>query len=321
MGDRISGNSTPSTLASALPLEIDALVKRFGQVVAVDGISLELRSGECLGLLGPNGAGKSTLIRAIVGRVIPDSGRVAVFGAAADSPAARAALGWVPQDLALYPRLTAKENLRSFGRYYGLTGKKLDEAVAWCLDWAALQDRAGELTRNLSGGMKRRLNMAAGLIHQPRLVLMDEPTVGVDPQSRNRIFEMIEALRAQGMTIVYTTHYMEEAERLCDRIAIVDHGRIIALDTKEALIHNSFASRSQVVARLDGPAGRVIAWAAQRGGRLVDSTAEFTIERPTEITGLLEGAAAAGLELVDLSLRRPNLETVFLHLTGRELRD
>jgi ABC-2 type transport system ATP-binding protein len=321
MGDRISGNSTPSTLASAWPLEIDALVKRFGQVVAVDGISLELRSGECLGLLGPNGAGKSTLIRAIVGRVIPDSGRVAVFGAAADSPAARAALGWVPQDLALYPRLTAKENLRSFGRYYGLTGKKLDEAVAWCLDWAALQDRAGELTRNLSGGMKRRLNMAAGLIHQPRLVLMDEPTVGVDPQSRNRIFEMIEALRAQGMTIVYTTHYMEEAERLCDRIAIVDHGRIIALDTKEALIHNSFASRSQVVARLDGPAGRVSAWAAQRGGRLVDSTAEFTIERPTEITGLLEGAAAAGLELVDLSLRRPNLETVFLHLTGRELRD
>jgi ABC-2 type transport system ATP-binding protein len=321
MGDRISGDSTPSTLASALPLEIDALVKRFGQVVAVDGISLELRSGECLGLLGPNGAGKSTLIRAIVGRVIPDSGRVAVFGAAADSPAARAALGWVPQDLALYPRLTAKENLRSFGRYYGLTGKKLDEAVAWCLDWAALQDRAGELTRNLSGGMKRRLNMAAGLIHQPRLVLMDEPTVGVDPQSRNRLFEMIEALRAQGMTIVYTTHYMEEAERLCDRIAIVDHGRIIALDTKEALIHNSFASRSQVVARLDGPAGRVSAWAAQRGGRLVDSTAEFTIERPTEITGLLEGAAAAGLELVDLSLRRPNLETVFLHLTGRELRD
>jgi ABC-2 type transport system ATP-binding protein len=195
-GDRMSTDSMSSIPASPLPLEIKALVKRFGQVVAVDGISLELRSGECLGLLGPNGAGKSTLIRAIVGRVIPDSGRVAVFGAAADSPAARAALGWVPQDLALYPRLTAKENLRAFGRYYGLTGKKLDEAVAWCLDWAALQDRAGELTRNLSGGMKRRLNMAAGLIHQPRLVLMDEPTVGVDPQSRNRIFEMIEALRA-----------------------------------------------------------------------------------------------------------------------------
>jgi len=319
----MNANSKPDISAplSPPPLEVDSLVKRFGQVVAVDGISLELRSGECLGLLGPNGAGKSTLIRAIAGRVIPDSGRVTVFGAAADSPAARAALGWVPQDLALYPRLSAKENLRSFGRYYGLTGKKLDQAVAQCLDWAALQDRAGELTRNLSGGMKRRLNMAAGLIHQPRLVLMDEPTVGVDPQSRNRIFEMIETLRAQGMTIIYTTHYMEEAERLCDRIAIVDHGRIIALDTKEALVHNSFASRSQVIARLDGPAEKVSAWVAERGGRLVDSTAEFTIERPTEIAGLLEGASAAGLELVDLSLRRPNLESVFLHLTGRELRD
>ena len=309
------------SLPSPVPLQVDALIKRFGQVVAVDGISLEMRAGECLGLLGPNGAGKSTLIRAIAGRVLPDAGHVAIFGVPASSPQARAALGWVPQDLALYPRLSAKENLRSFGRYYGLTGKKLEQAVAWCLDWAALQDRAGDLVSSLSGGMKRRLNMAAGLIHQPRLVLMDEPTVGVDPQSRNRIFEMIEALRTQGMTIIYTTHYMEEAERLCDRIAIVDHGRIIALDTREALVHNSFASRSQVLARLEGPPGKVSAWVETRGGRLVDATAEFTIEGPNEIAALLEGATAAGLKLVDLSLRRPNLESVFLHLTGRELRD
>jgi ABC-2 type transport system ATP-binding protein len=163
--------------------------------------------------------------------------------------------------------------------------------------------------------------MAAGLIHKPRLVLMDEPTVGVDPQSRNRIFEMIEALRMEGMTIIYTTHYMEEAERLCDRIAIVDHGRIIALDTREALVQTSFASRSQVLARLEGPAGKVSEWVEARSGRLVDSTAEFTIEGPNEIAALLDGAAEAGLELVDLSLRRPNLESVFLHLTGRELRD
>jgi ABC-2 type transport system ATP-binding protein len=303
------------------PLQVNALVKRFGQVVAVDDISLEMRAGECLGLLGPNGAGKSTLIRAIAGRVIPDSGQVAIFGASAGSPQARAALGWVPQDLALYPRLSATENLRSFGSYYGLTGKKLDQAVTWCLDWAALQDRAGDLVSTLSGGMKRRLNMAAGLIHQPRLVLMDEPTVGVDPQSRNRIFEMIEALRAEGMTIIYTTHYMEEAERLCDRIAIVDHGRIIALDTREALVHNSFASRSQVLARLEGPPGKVSEWVESRRGRLVENTAEFTIEGPKEIAALLDAASDAGLELVDLSLRRPNLESVFLHLTGRELRD
>ena len=320
----MSTNPQPANLSPSstlIPLQVDALIKRFGQVLAVDNISLEMRAGECLGLLGPNGAGKSTLIRAIAGRVIPDAGHVAIFDNPAGSPQARSALGWVPQDLALYPRLSAKENLQSFGRYYGLTGKKLDQAVAWCLDWAALQDRAGDLVSTLSGGMKRRLNMAAGLIHQPRLVLMDEPTVGVDPQSRNRIFEMIEALRTEGMTIIYTTHYMEEAERLCDRIAIVDHGRIIALDTREALVQTSFASRSQVLARFEGPADSVSAWVEARGGRLVENTAEFTIEGPKEIAALLDAASEAGLELVDLSLRRPNLESVFLHLTGRELRD
>lgn len=305
----------------SVPLQIEAVVKRFGQVTAVDGITLELRSGECLGLLGPNGAGKSTLIRSIVGRVVPDAGGITVFGSPANSAAAREALGWVPQELALYPRLTAKENLESFGRYHGLAGTGLQQAVAWCLDWASLQDRAEELVKNLSGGMRRRLNMAAGLIHRPKLVLMDEPTVGVDPQSRNRIFEMIERLHGEGTAIIYTTHYMEEAERLCDRVAIVDHGRIIALGTNEDLVQNAFASRSQVLARFARSAAGVSAWVEQHGGRLVDSTAQFTVEHPTEIAGLLDDAAKAGLEVVDASLRRPNLESVFLHLTGRELRD
>jgi ABC-2 type transport system ATP-binding protein len=327
----MNGLSAPAvtTLSTTLPLKIDSLVKRFGNVIAVDNVSLNLSAGECLGLLGPNGAGKSTLIRSIVGRVIPDSGSVAVFGSAAGSAEARESMGWVPQEIALYPRLTAKENLRAFGSYYGMTGAKLNEAIAWCLDWSALQDRAGELVGKLSGGMKRRLNMAAGLIHHPRLVLMDEPTVGVDPQSRNRIFEMIEALRDTGMTIIYTTHYMEEAERLCDRIAIVDHGRIVALDTKEALVRNAFGSSSQVLARFEGLDGKVAAWVAGRGGRMAesfadskaDSTAQFTVQHPTEIAALLDGASAEGFELMDLSLRRPNLESVFLHLTGRELRD
>jgi len=307
--------------SSSLPLHIEALVKRFGQVTAIDAITLELRSGECLGLLGPNGAGKSTLIRSIVGRVVPDAGWVAVFGSPANSAAARAALGWVPQELALYPRLTGKENLESFGRYHGLSGSGLRQAVEWCLDWSSLQDRAGELAKNLSGGMRRRLNMAAGIIHRPKLVLMDEPTVGVDPQSRNRIFEMIERLHGEGTAIIYTTHYMEEAERLCDRIAILDHGRIIALGTNEELVENAFASRSQILARFTGPPGGVSAWVEQRGGRLVDSTALFTVEHPTEIATLLDDAAKAGLKVVDVSLRRPNLESVFLHLTGRELRD
>jgi ABC-2 type transport system ATP-binding protein len=304
-----------------IPLEIDSLVRRFGQVTAVDGISLELRAGECFGLLGPNGAGKSTLIRCIVGRAIPDAGRVSVFGSQAGSVDARAALGWIPQELALYSRLTCKENLAAFGRYHGLSGDKLRESVAWCLDWAALADRAGDLEKNLSGGMKRRLNMAAGIIHRPRIVLMDEPTVGVDPQSRNRIFEMIEALRGEGAAIIYTTHYMEEAERLCDRVAIIDHGRIIALGSNEELIHGAFASRSQVMARFDGPPADVSSWVERHAGRLVDGSAEFTIDHSTQIAGLLDDAAKAGLELLDVTLRRPNLESVFLHLTGRELRD
>ena len=326
----------PATVTKPLivqsPLRVDDLVKRFGQITAVDGISLELRAGECFGLLGPNGAGKSTLIRAIVGRVIPDSGRVSVFGSPASSPQARAALGWVPQELAVYPQLTARENLYAFGRYSGLKGAKLREAIAWCLNWASLEDRANELAQNLSGGMKRRLNMAAGLIHRPRLVLMDEPTVGVDPQSRNRIFEMIEELRAAGTTLIYTTHYMEEAERLCDRVAIVDHGRIIALDTREGLVESSFGKRSQVTARVNGHTQAVAAWVKSHGGRYADhlaqtggesisGSAEFTVENPSQIATLLESAVTTGLEVVDLSLRRPTLESVFLHLTGRELRD
>ena len=304
-----------SSLPESIPLEVVSLAKHFGQVQAVDGISLTLRSGECLGLLGPNGAGKSTLIRSIVGRVIPDAGRVSVFGSPANTSEARSALGWVPQDLALYPRLTCGENLAAFGRYHGLSGKKLAESVAWCLGWAALEDRACELAKNLSGGMKRRLNMAAGIIHRPRVVLMDEPTVGVDPQSRNRIFEMIEALRGEGAAIIYTTHYMEEAERLCDRVAIIDHGRIIAEGATEELVHDAFASRSQVVAHFAGDPGVVGAWVEQHAGRLLDGAALFTIEDSTLIAGLLDDAARSGLKLLDVTLRRPNLESVFLHLT------
>ena len=315
-------SSLTTSIATASPsLRVDALVKRFGGMTALDGISLEVNAGECLGLLGPNGAGKSTLIRSIVGRIIPDAGTISVFGAQADSVSARTAIGWVPQELALYPRLTCRENLQSFGRYYGLAGAALDRAVAKCLGWATLTDRAADLVKNFSGGMKRRLNMAAGLIHQPKLALMDEPTVGVDPQSRNHIFEMIETLRGEGLSIIYTTHYMEEAERLCDRIAIVDHGKIIALGTRAELVRNAFGSRSQVLTRFAGAQDRIADWVAQRGGQTVDGSAQFTIEHPTEIGGLLEAAEKAGFELLDVSLRKPNLESVFLLLTGRELRD
>ena len=260
-----STSSSSSSSPPSYPLRVEALVKRFGAVTAVDGITLELFRGECLGLLGPNGAGKSTLIRSIVGRVIPDAGTILVFGAPADSAEARNALGWVPQELALYPRLTCRENLHAFGRYHGLAGATLDEAVERCLEWSTLTDRSAELVQNLSGGMKRRLNMAAGMIHDPKLVLMDEPTVGVDPQSRNHIFEMIEKLRDEGMSIIYTTHYMEEAERLCDRVAIVDHGKVIAIGTNAELVRNAFGPRSQVTARFADANGPVADWVSGAG--------------------------------------------------------
>lgn len=310
-----------SSPVTRLPVEVEAFVKRFGDATAVDDVSLTLQPGECLGLLGPNGAGKSTLIRGIVGRVVPNAGRIRILGAEAGSPSARQILGWVPQDLAIYPRLTCRENLVSFGKYQGLKGNALAQQVGWCLDWAALTDRAHDPARELSGGMKRRLNMAAGVIHRPRVVLMDEPTVGVDPQSRNRIFEMIEALRAQGSSILYTTHYMEEAERLCNRIAIIDHGRIIAEGTHDELVRNVFGTSSQVVARFTGPVEQIAAWVEARGGRTAEGVSQFTVQHPTEIASLLDDAARRGFEPEDVSLRRPNLESVFLHLTGRELRD
>jgi ABC-2 type transport system ATP-binding protein len=314
-------SATASAVSNAPPLRVVSLAKRFGQTVALDGVSLEVHAGECVGLLGPNGAGKSTLIRSIVGRVMPDSGSVEVFGQAAGSMGARMALGWIPQEIALYPRITVRENLACFGRYFAIPRARLNESVAWCLNWAALEDRSGDIAKNLSGGMKRRLNMAAGLVHRPRIVLMDEPTVGVDPQSRNRIFEMIESLRAEGTAVVYTTHYMEEAERLCDRIAIIDHGRVIAHGTRDSLVRDCFGQRSQVLAHFSGAAAGVAAWTESHGGRVVDSTAEFTIEQSSQVGPLLESAANAGLALDDVTIRRPNLESVFLHLTGRELRD
>ena len=305
----------------ASSLRVIDVVKRFGTLTALDGVSLELKSGECVGLLGPNGAGKSTLIRAIAGRVLLEAGSILVAGHPAGSSQARDELGWIPQDVAIYPRLTCRENLRAFGQYQGLKGVRLDESIAWCLEWAVLNDRSNDLAGKLSGGMKRRLNMAAGMLHRPRVVLMDEPTIGVDPQSRNRIFEMIELLRDQGHSIVYTTHYMEEAERLCDRVAIVDHGRIIAEGPHQQLIEQTFSARSYLCMRFAAASERLIAWSSLHHGRMRDSTVELTVTHPEEIGALLQSLAQNGLGLEDLSLRRPTLESVFLHLTGRELRE
>jgi ABC-2 type transport system ATP-binding protein len=218
-------------------LRADGLRKRFGQRVAVDGVSFQIAAGETYGLLGPNGAGKTTTVSMICGLIERDAGEVVVADreVTPNATKAKAAIGYVPQELALYPDLSGAENLRFFGQLYGLAGKRLADRVAHTLDVVGLTERASDRVDKYSGGMKRRLNIAAGLLHEPKLLILDEPTVGVDPQSRNAILENVEQLAGQGLAVLYTTHYMEEAERLCDRVGIIDEGRIIAEGTRREL--------------------------------------------------------------------------------------
>ena len=300
--------------------EIRGLVKRFGAVTALAGVDLDLGEGEVLGLLGPNGAGKSTLVRALTGRVRPDAGEIRLAGRPAAAPGARDRLGYVPQELALYGVLGAGENLRVFGRYLGLAGAGLDAAVRRGLEFSNLADRGRQPVEQFSGGMKRRLNLAVGVLAEPRIVLLDEPTVGIDPQSRERIFAMIGELAAAGVSILYTTHYLEEAERLCDRVAIIDHGRLIAQGTKEELVRSTVGAGHEVVVAVDRPVPEALA--RELGGAADGATLRVaTTEPAVAIPRLLAALERAGLAVRDLELTSPGLESVFLHLTGRELRE
>jgi len=269
-------------------------------------VELTVGRGQFVAVLGPNGAGKSTLVRTIMGRVKPESGSVTIFGkpAPAGDTDARAEVGVVPQEIALYPNLSSHENLTVFGRYLGLGGGALDEAMKHALDWAALSDRANEPVKTFSGGMKRRLNMAVGVLHRPRVLLLDEPTVGVDPQSRERIYQMIESLRADGVSLIYTTHYMEEAERLCDRIAVIDDGRVIATGTKDELVRNTIGTKREVVVEFaDG------------------TSVTHLIDDAAEMLRVMREAETQGSAVRDLTMKSPSLEKVFLHLTGKGLRE
>lgn len=280
-------------------LNLTNVRKSYGKLVAVDGLSLSVRKGEILGLLGPNGAGKSTSVSLAVGLLAPDSGRVTIEGYGDPQDAAvRQKIGVAPQALALYDNLTAEENLRFFGEVYRLAGATLAERVRWCLEFVGLTDRKDDRVVGYSGGMKRRLNIAAAVIHDPELILLDEPTVGVDPQSRNKIFESIEELHRRGRTIIYTTHYMEEAERLCDRIAIVDAGRLLALGTLAELLETH-----------GGPPTLVVK----------SNGAEQRMQTADPLAELNRIAAQAPIDA--FQMERPTLEQVFLRLTGRSLRD
>jgi ABC-2 type transport system ATP-binding protein len=290
-----------------------------GKAVArgADGVSFDLLRGEAFGLLGPNGAGKTTTISLIMGILKPDSGEVSINGKPPTELETRRKLGLAPQALSLYQDLTARENLEFFGKLYSPSRQWLRDRVDWALAFAGLSDRGNDLVKNCSGGMKRRLNLACALIHEPEVIFLDEPTVGVDPQSRNHLFECIEQLKRDGITILYTTHYMEEAERLCDRVAIMDHGRLLAMDHVDALLnrHGGKSLVTGTLSRIPEDIDRVM---KELPGDLDDLAWRYQGEDPMRAITI---AARCGADFHSLAIQRPDLESVFLNLTGRSLRD
>jgi ABC-2 type transport system ATP-binding protein len=308
-------------------IEIKGLLKRFGDRTVVHNLNLEILEGEVFGLLGPNGAGKSTTISILATLIPPDGGEVTIggFDLIREPFKIKPLIGVVPQEIALYLPLSPRDNLDFFGRIYGLSGALLRERIDWALDLVKLRERAADPVKTFSGGMMRRLNIAVGLIHRPRLLFMDEPTVGVDPQSRNFIFEHVAQLKAEGITIIYTTHYMEEAERLCDRVAIMESGEIRALDTPQGLIN--LLGGGVIHADVAPEAAKGLEQAVQRipeirsvsqvNGRFYLETTEAT----RAVLAFIELCSQLGINIRALEILQPNLEGVFLHLTGKRLRD
>ena len=325
-------------------LEVNNLVKKFDERVAVDGVSFTVDEGEVFGLLGPNGAGKTTTISMLTGVLVPTSGtaRIGGFDILQEPLKVKRLIGLVPQDLALYPTLSARANLNFFGSIYGLKGKELKERVDDVLRIVALTDRANQAIEKYSGGMKRRVNIAAGLVHQPRLLFLDEPTVGVDPQSRNQIFESVLQLnRERGMSIIYTSHYMEEVELLCNRVAIIDEGKIIALDTIKNLVAMLGGGIIQVglkqvddelinqMSKLPAVKNAFLVEASPDGkeapseetapeSKMVKIEATNSQQAIVNVLGLLN---ERDILITSLDILEPNLESVFLHLTGKKLRE
>lgn len=310
-------------------IEAKDLVKVYGKKEVVSKVNLTVEEGETFGLLGPNGAGKSTTISMIVGLVKPTSGNVYVKGidALKKSRDIKKYIGLVPQDIALYPTLSAEDNLRFWGKMYGVTGKELNKRVDEVLEIVNLSARRKERVENYSGGMKRRINIGAALLHNPEVIIMDEPTVGIDPQSRNHILETVKALNARGTTIIYTSHYMEEVEFLCDKVAIIDHGKVIAFDEKEKL-KRSVVDSERILLKLSTVPEKLIADinTLNEVNRVEKEKDEEILEIYTNndaqaLMKILNVASKHNVNILETKIEEPNLESVFLKLTGKKLRD
>jgi len=304
-------------------VEAKGLGKEYGELTAVDSLDLHIPEGEIFGFLGPNGAGKTTAISMMCGVITPTRGTATIDGhdIRDDAFAAKRAIGLVPQDLAVYEEINARQNLAFFGALYDLSGVELNKRIDWVLEVAGLTDRAKEPVEQFSGGMKRRLNMAVGLMHKPKLLVLDEPTVGVDPQSRNYIFETIRSLQSEhGMSVLYTSHYMEEVQSLCDRVAILDKGELIANDRVDDLInaHASGALQLDLAKDADGQAALA---AAMEHGEANLSGSKLEVKVTTSIGAAITAVEQAGVEVVSMRSLQADLETVFLTLTGKKLRD
>ena len=320
--------STPAgTPAHQHVLVAQQLTRRFGDRVAVDDVSFHIAPGEAYGLLGPNGAGKTTTIRLVCGLLTPDGGSVEVTGIPVSTGATRvkARIGYVPQDVSLYPDLTARENLAFFGRLYRLAGATLRARVDEVLDLVDLRDRGDDRVESYSGGMRRRLNIGASLLHRPELLVLDEPTVGVDPQSRHAIMESIRALGSSGLAVLYTTHYMEEAERLCDRVGIIDRGRLVAEGTRRELVAR-VGERDRILLSASGSLGTFAETCRAMDGidsvDVSDSTVELLArEGRLRLPTVLAAASSSGASVRSVEVVEPDLEAVFLHLTGTALRE
>jgi len=310
-------------------LEARNLVKNYGDFAAVKGISFDIEEGEIFSLLGPNGAGKTTTISMLSTLFLPTSGEATIGGhpITREPMAVRNLIGVVPQDLALYEDLTARENLAFWGQMYGLSGKKLKERIDQVLEQIGLTDKAKNRVKTYSGGMKRRVNIGVGLLHKPRLLFMDEPTVGIDPQSRRAILDSVKDLNKQGMTVLYTTHYMEEAAELTDRVGIIDHGELIALGTQAELTKQVGEMETLIlhVGENDDPERLAAAIRTLKGVLKADVTDHaVTVIVPEAEEALAPAVTKAnelGVKIHSVDMLEPNLEAVFLHLTGRALRD